>query len=66
LFLQGYGTRQPYQIGKGHKSAILVTVEHKTRFVQMDLLESTDALTVRKTVEKRFKKLEPALKIYNV
>jgi IS30 family transposase len=49
-------------IGKDHKSAILVTVERKTRYVQMDLLERMDALTVRKTVEKRFKKLEPALR----
>jgi IS30 family transposase len=39
-----------------------VIVERKTRFVQMDLLESMDARTVRKTVEKRFKKLEPALR----
>jgi IS30 family transposase len=49
-------------IGKGGKSAILVTVERKTRFVQMDLLESMDARTVRKTIEKRFQKLEPAMK----
>jgi IS30 family transposase len=45
-------------IGKDHKSAILVTVERQTRFVQMDLLESMDAWTVRRTVEKRFKRLE--------
>jgi IS30 family transposase len=37
--------------GKGRKSAILVTVERKTRLVPMDLLESTDARTVRKTIE---------------
>jgi IS30 family transposase len=49
-------------IGKGRKSAILVTVERKMRFVQMDLLESMDARTVRRTIEKRFKKLEPALR----
>jgi IS30 family transposase len=49
-------------IGKDHKSAILVTVERKTRFVQMDLLESMDAWTVRKRVEKRFKKLEPEMR----
>jgi IS30 family transposase len=49
-------------IGKNHKSAILVTVERKTRFVQMDALEHMDAVTVRKTIEKRFKKLEPALR----
>jgi IS30 family transposase len=33
-------------IGKSHKSAILVTVERQSRFVQMDLLESMDARTV--------------------
>jgi IS30 family transposase len=49
-------------IGKNHKSAILVTVEQQSRFVQMDLLESMDARTVRKRIEKRFKKLEPALR----
>jgi IS30 family transposase len=49
-------------IGKGHKSAILVTVERKARFVQMDLLESMDARTVRRKIEKRFKKLEPGLR----
>jgi IS30 family transposase len=49
-------------IGKGRKSAILVTVERKTRFIQMDLLESTDARTVRKKIEGRFKKLEGALR----
>jgi IS30 family transposase len=49
-------------IGKGHKSAILVTVERASRFVQLDLLESMDARTVRKRIEQRFKKLEPALR----
>jgi IS30 family transposase len=49
-------------IGKDRKSAVLVTVERKMRFVQMDLLESMDARTVRKTVENRFKKLEPVLR----
>jgi IS30 family transposase len=49
-------------IGKDHKSAILVTVGRKTRFVPMGLLESMDARTVRKAVEKRFKKPEPALR----
>jgi IS30 family transposase len=49
-------------IGKDHQSAILVTVERKSRFLQMDLLESMDARTVRKTVEMRFKRLEPALR----
>jgi IS30 family transposase len=33
-------------IGKDHKSAILVTEELKSRFVQMDVLESMDARTV--------------------
>ena len=49
-------------IGKGHKSAILVTVECKSRFVQVDVLESMDARTVRKRIEKRFKRLEPGLR----
>jgi IS30 family transposase len=49
-------------IGKGRQSAILVTLERKSRFLQMDLLESMDPLTVRKTVETRFKKLAPALR----
>jgi IS30 family transposase len=46
-------------IGKDHKSAIPVTVERKTRFVQMDVLKNMDARTVRKAIEKRFKRLEP-------
>jgi IS30 family transposase len=49
-------------IGKDHKSAICVTVERKSRYVQLDLLTQHDALTVRKAVEKRFKKLEPSLR----
>jgi IS30 family transposase len=49
-------------IGKDHKSAILVTVERKSRFVQMDLLNSWDVPTVRKTIEKRFKRLEELLR----
>lgn len=48
-------------IGKGHKSAILVTVERKSRYVQMDLLLEYGAGTVRKTVERRFKRIEPSL-----
>jgi IS30 family transposase len=48
-------------IGKGHKPAILATAERKTRFVQMDLLESMDARTVRKRIGKRFEKPGPAL-----
>jgi IS30 family transposase len=42
-------------IGKGHKSALCVIVERKSRYVQIDLLEKYDAATVRKTIEKRFK-----------
>ena len=49
-------------IGKDHKPAILVTAERRTRFVQMDALENMDALTVRKTIERRFKKRAPELR----
>jgi IS30 family transposase len=49
-------------IGKNHQSAICVTVERKTRFIQLDVLSGYDARTVRKTIEKRFKKLEPLLR----
>jgi IS30 family transposase len=42
-------------ICKGHKSALCVIVERKSRFVQIDLLKKHDADTVRKTIEKRFK-----------
>jgi IS30 family transposase len=49
-------------IGKDHKSAILVTVECQSRFVQMDVLESMDARTVRKRIERRFKKIEPEMR----
>jgi IS30 family transposase len=38
-------------IGKGHKSALCVIVERKSRFVQIDLLETYDAPTVRKTIQ---------------
>jgi IS30 family transposase len=48
-------------IGKDHKLAILVTVERQSRFVQMDVLESMDARTVRKRIEQRFKKLKTEL-----
>jgi IS30 family transposase len=44
-------------IGKGHKSALCVMVERKSRYVQIDLLERYDAATVRKTIEKRFRGL---------
>jgi IS30 family transposase len=42
-------------IGKGHKSALCVIVERKSRYVQTDLLEKYDAATVRKAIEQRFK-----------
>jgi IS30 family transposase len=48
--------------GKGHKSALCVIAERKSRFVQIDLLERYDAPTVRKTIEKRFKRLGPELR----
>jgi IS30 family transposase len=43
--------------GKGHKSALCVIVGRESRFVQIGLLERYDAPTVRKTIEKRFKRL---------
>ena len=46
-------------IGKDHLSAIIVTVERTTRYVQLDVLEKYDAKTVRKTIERRFKKMDP-------
>lgn len=49
-------------IGKNHKSALCVIVERQTRFVQLDLLHSYDAKTVRKTIERRFKRIEPQLR----
>jgi IS30 family transposase len=49
-------------IGKDHQSAICVTVERQTHFVQLDLLDTYDAKTVRKTIEKRFKRIEPQLR----
>jgi IS30 family transposase len=49
-------------IGKDHKSALCVIVERQTRFVQLDLLHSYDAKTVRKTIERRFKRIEPHLR----
>jgi transposase, IS30 family len=48
-------------IGKDHKSAICVIVERQTRYIQLDLLLHYDARTVRKTIEKRFKRMEPML-----
>ncbi len=49
-------------IGKKHKSALCVIVERKTRFVQIDLLEKYDATSVRKTIERRFKRIAPKLR----
>jgi IS30 family transposase len=49
-------------IGKDHKSAICVIVERKTRFIQLDLLLNYDATTVRRTIERRFKRIEPHLR----
>jgi transposase, IS30 family len=49
-------------IGKDHQSAICVIVERQTRFIQLDLLHTYDARTVRKTIEKRFKRIEPNLR----
>ena len=49
-------------IGKDHKSAICVIVERQTRFIQLDLLLDYNATIVRKTIEKRFKLLEPHLR----
>lgn len=49
-------------IGKNHKSAICVIVERQTRYVQLDLLYEYDATIVRKTIEKRFKQLDPHLR----
>jgi IS30 family transposase len=39
-------------IGKGHKSALCVMVERKSRYVQIDLLERYDAATVRETFQR--------------
>jgi IS30 family transposase len=44
-------------IGAGHKSALRVIVERKSRFVQIDLLETYKA----ETVERRFKRLRGGL-----
>jgi transposase, IS30 family len=49
-------------IGKDHKSALAITVERSSRFVQIDLLHQYDANSVRKVFEKRFRKLEPMLR----
>jgi IS30 family transposase len=49
-------------MGEGNKSAILVLTERSMRYVQLDLLaDRHDALTVRKTIEKRFKRMKKDL-----
>lgn len=48
-------------IGADHKSALSVIVERKTRFVMMDRLLAYDAETVRKSIEKRFRKMDRSL-----
>ena len=48
-------------IGEKHQSALNVIVERKTRFVMIDLLQSYDAKSVRKSIEKRFKKMSLTL-----
>jgi IS30 family transposase len=48
-------------IGADHKSALSVIVERKTRYVLIDRLLSYDAETVRKSIERRFAKMEPEL-----
>jgi IS30 family transposase len=48
-------------IAKGHRSALCVIVGRKSRFVQIDLLERYDAPAVRKTIEKRFRRLGPEI-----
>ncbi|MDY6895969.1 MAG: IS30 family transposase, partial [Thermotogota bacterium] len=49
-------------IGKDHQSAICVIVERQTRFIQLDLLPTYDVQTVRKTIERRFKRIELQLR----
>lgn len=48
-------------IGKDHKSALSVIVERQTRYVLIDRLESYSAAEVRRSIERRLKKLEPEL-----
>jgi transposase, IS30 family len=49
-------------IGKDHKSALCVIVERKTRYVMIDLLLDYSAEAVRKSVERKFAKLDPLWK----
>ena len=48
-------------IGANHQSALSVIVERKSRYVMIDLLESYDAESVRKSIERRLKKFVPEL-----
>jgi len=48
-------------IGKDHKSALSVIVERQTRYVLIDRLTSYTAPDVRRSIEKRLKKLQPEL-----
>lgn len=48
-------------IGDDHQSALSVIVERKTRYVMITRLLSYDAKTVRKSIERRLKTLDPAL-----
>jgi IS30 family transposase len=47
--------------GAGHKSALRVIVERKSRFAQIGILETYTAGTVRETIERRFKRLGSGL-----
>jgi IS30 family transposase len=49
-------------IGAGHLSAILVTVERKSRLVMLNRLLKTDAATVRKTIERRFRRISKRMR----
>jgi transposase, IS30 family len=49
-------------IGKDYKSAICVIVKKKTRFIQLNLLLNYDVTTVRRTIERRFRRIEPHLR----
>ena len=48
-------------IGAGHKSALSVIAERKSRFMQIYLLESYDMPAVRKTIERRFRRIGSGL-----
>jgi IS30 family transposase len=48
-------------IGDQYKSALSVIIERKIRYVMIDRLLSYDAATVRKSLERRWGKLDPAV-----